>query len=257
VWASADPILAKYLSGQSNEGVYRSSNMALYSHAGNNPILLKDFDGNEWFRTITDAEANTRAYLKVTYGSKGRYETQYTNDPAADLKGNNAIAGGKSHPIKQWSNPGANEKGIRPVLQSNVQIPGEGSTYGARRATKKQPNRIHHGLDFSATTGAKDVHGSTVVATGAGQIGLSRDSGPGTGNSVRVDFSSDSFDQNFHLENRSVEVGQWVTMGQRIGTVGSTGMTDTNQYHLHYQTTRNGKEVDPNTTFKRPVPARD
>jgi RHS repeat-associated protein len=44
-WASADPILGNYLDGAAG-GIYQSSNLALYSYARNNPVALKDGDGN-------------------------------------------------------------------------------------------------------------------------------------------------------------------------------------------------------------------
>ena len=45
MWASADPILDKYLDGAVN-GVYESSNLALYTYARNNSVVLHDPDGN-------------------------------------------------------------------------------------------------------------------------------------------------------------------------------------------------------------------
>ncbi len=151
---------------------------------------------------------------------------------------------------------GAQAPTPRPVNLANAEIPGQGSTFGAPRPTQANPNRVHEGIDTSSTQGAQGVRGQPVVATGAGRIGLSQDSGLGTGNSVRVDFSAGNLDQNFHLGTRNVGQGDWVNLGQQIGTVGSTGLTDTNQYHLHYQTTRGGQLVDPNSVLREPYPVR-
>jgi RHS repeat-associated protein len=46
VWQSADPILARYLEGSPNDGVYGSPNLALYSYTYQNPVKLADPDGN-------------------------------------------------------------------------------------------------------------------------------------------------------------------------------------------------------------------
>jgi RHS repeat-associated protein len=47
VWQSADPILAKYLNGKGNGGVYSSMNMNLYSYSYQNPLNVLDPDGRE------------------------------------------------------------------------------------------------------------------------------------------------------------------------------------------------------------------
>jgi RHS repeat-associated protein len=44
-WLSPDPLVAKYLSGAPNSGVYTTSNLSLYSYTWNNPIALRDGDG--------------------------------------------------------------------------------------------------------------------------------------------------------------------------------------------------------------------
>jgi len=45
VWQSPDSILGSYLNGKPNGGVFGPINLALYSYAGLNPLVLKDPDG--------------------------------------------------------------------------------------------------------------------------------------------------------------------------------------------------------------------
>jgi RHS repeat-associated protein len=45
VWQSTDPILAQYLFGKPNGGVYLPANLGLYSYARNTPLKLTDPDG--------------------------------------------------------------------------------------------------------------------------------------------------------------------------------------------------------------------
>ncbi len=260
-WISADPAVTGYLNGKPNGGIYLPRNLDLYSYVVNNPVILKDADGNAWFNTITAEQANTRAYLQVTYRQGRQQVTQYTNTPATDLRGNRAIVGGHQYRIVSWSNPGAQSQGPRPVTTANTEIPSNQSTYRAARGTTTEPNRYHHGIDISHTQpeGGTGIRGQAIGTTGAGRVGLSQNSGAGTGNSVTVQFDSSwtNYDQNMHLETRNVNEGAWVNQGQQVGTVGSTGLQDENQYHLHYQTTRGGQEVNPQTTLQNPYPVRD
>jgi RHS repeat-associated protein len=51
LWVSPDPILADYLGGSPNGGMYGPSNLGLYTYSWNSPIRLRDPDG----RCPTDA----------------------------------------------------------------------------------------------------------------------------------------------------------------------------------------------------------
>lgn len=44
-WLSPDPILASYVHGKPNSGVYAPGNLGLYTYAWNNPVKLVDTDG--------------------------------------------------------------------------------------------------------------------------------------------------------------------------------------------------------------------
>ena len=45
MWLSPDPILASYMRGKPNGGVFEPANLGLYSYAWNNPVVLHDPDG--------------------------------------------------------------------------------------------------------------------------------------------------------------------------------------------------------------------
>ena len=45
MWINPDPILASYMQGEMNGGVFAPQNLGLYSYAWNNPIVLQDPDG--------------------------------------------------------------------------------------------------------------------------------------------------------------------------------------------------------------------
>ncbi|KYG09587.1 hypothetical protein BE21_17060 [Sorangium cellulosum] len=61
VWLSPDPVLAEYMAGRINGGVYRPINLGLYTYASNNPVVLVDPTGR-----FDDA---TRKFLATAIGA--------------------------------------------------------------------------------------------------------------------------------------------------------------------------------------------
>ncbi|WP_437912844.1 RHS repeat-associated core domain-containing protein [Sorangium sp. So ce302] len=67
VWLSPDPVLARYMAGRVNGGVFRPANLGLYAYAWNNPVGMVDPDGRApgdpwWKRSGLQA-------LGVAYGT--------------------------------------------------------------------------------------------------------------------------------------------------------------------------------------------
>ena len=81
VWQNPDPILTAYLAGRPSGGVYNPGNLNLYSYTWNNPVVMKDPDGNIiWFivaaaviitALTTPSIANAPAPGDKTYPSPG------------------------------------------------------------------------------------------------------------------------------------------------------------------------------------------
>lgn len=95
---------------------------------------------------------------------------------------------------------------------------------------------FHPGIDFKGNKGdaARCTANGTVV--GAGWYG-------GYGNCVRIAHANNYETLYGHLSRISVKVGQEVTVGEKIGEVGSTGHST--GAHLHYEVRKNGKAVNP------------
>jgi len=95
---------------------------------------------------------------------------------------------------------------------------------------------FHPGIDFKGNKGddARCTANGTVVF--AGWAG-------GYGNCVRIAHANSYETLYGHLSRISVKVGQDVTVGQKIGEVGSTGRSTGT--HLHYEIRKNGKAINP------------
>jgi murein DD-endopeptidase MepM/ murein hydrolase activator NlpD len=95
---------------------------------------------------------------------------------------------------------------------------------------------FHPGIDFKGNKGddARCTANGTVVF--AGWAG-------GYGNCVRIAHTNNYETLYGHLSRISVKVGQDVTVGQKIGEVGSTGRSTGT--HLHYEIRKNGKAINP------------
>jgi len=97
---------------------------------------------------------------------------------------------------------------------------------------------VHSGIDIAAP------YGSAVVASDSGTITEVGWRGPG-GLSVceRLDWGLEICD--YHLSATNVEVGDRVSAGQRIASVGSSG--ESTGPHVHWEARTNGVLVDPLT----------
>ncbi len=95
---------------------------------------------------------------------------------------------------------------------------------------------FHPGIDFKGNKGDDarcTANGRVVFAGWAG----------GYGNCVRIAHTNSYETLYGHLSRISVNVGQEVTVGQKIGEVGSTGRSTGT--HLHYEIRKNGKAINP------------
>ena len=98
----------------------------------------------------------------------------------------------------------------------------------------------HTGTDIGA------AYGAAIVAANAGTVTLAGWNS-GYGNCVIIDHGGGRATLYAHMSAFSVSVGQNVSKGQRIGSVGSTG--NSTGPHLHFEILINGAAVDPMQYF--------
>jgi murein DD-endopeptidase MepM/ murein hydrolase activator NlpD len=119
---------------------------------------------------------------------------------------------------------------IRPTLGSIT------SGFGYRRSPFGWAREFHSGVDIGAP------RGTAVYATGNGVIRMATYNS-GYGNVIFIDHGFGFSTVYAHLSRMEAKVGQKVTKGQLIGTVGSTGRSTAP--HLHYEVRVNGTAVNP------------
>lgn len=112
--------------------------------------------------------------------------------------------------------------------------------------------RLHAGIDISSSFGSPifSVGNGTVVDTvsscpGHGYYGSS--CGGGYGNVIFVDYGGGVLIKYGHLNSVNVGVGQSVSRGQIIGTMGNSGSSTGT--HLHYEIRVNGAAVNPRSLY--------
>ncbi|MFZ2907248.1 MAG: M23 family metallopeptidase [Cyclobacteriaceae bacterium] len=114
------------------------------------------------------------------------------------------------------------------------------SGFGKRINPFHKGNYRHPGADFAAP------RGTSVWATAKGiVVDIQRGSSlqAGYGNFVEIDHGNGLVTRYAHLEEVHVRVGQRLTKGFIIGTVGMSGGAVAP--HVHYEIIRHGKQVDP------------
>jgi len=110
------------------------------------------------------------------------------------------------------------------------------SPFGMRRHPVHGDMRMHNGIDIGAP------HGQAIVAADSGTVVTSQFNAS-YGNFIVISHGNGVSTLYAHLSTRQVSVGDTVTRGQRIGLVGSTGVST--GPHLHFEVIVNGSRVNP------------
>ncbi len=127
---------------------------------------------------------------------------------------------------------------------SSLVLPVEGyvtSGYGPRSDPFTGEPDHHTGLDISAKTGTE------IWAAAAGKVIKASDTGNGYGKCVIIEHYSGFRTLYGHCSELLVSVGDYVTAGDLIAKVGSTGRST--GPHLHFSVIIDGEYVDPTVYF--------
>lgn len=114
------------------------------------------------------------------------------------------------------------------------------SEYGYRSDPFLGTMRYHNGLDIAVPTG------TPVRSVSDGYVTLSSWYG-GYGNCVIISIGNGKSTLYGHLNSRACTAGQYVTKGQIVGYVGSTGRST--GPHLHFTLFLNGRDINPYSLY--------
>tara|TARA_B100001287_G_scaffold276340_1_gene286803 strand:- start:2365 stop:3249 length:885 start_codon:yes stop_codon:yes gene_type:complete len=126
---------------------------------------------------------------------------------------------------------------IHPVNMSDCKM---SSGFGKRMHPKLNRMHMHEGHDFAPIS---NFWNTEVFATANGIVKKSINLPKTYGQYIEIDHGDGIVTAYAHLRVRNVRKGQKVKRGQKIGVMGSTGMSTS--VHLHYEVKKNGKAVNP------------
>ena len=191
-------------------------------------------DAQAEYDAIAEEEAKAEETLQEAIRKRAAEQAKYNQN-------NNSNNGGGGNS----GGSGGNSGGGSATSLSNLQWPVPSCTlitsrFGYRVAPTTGASTYHGGLDIGAGMGA------SIVAAGAGDVIYAGANG-GYGNCVMIDHGNGVVTVYAHMSSIGVSYGQYVTAGQYVGAVGSTGVST--GPHCHFEIRINGAQTDPAAYF--------
>ena len=197
-------------------------------------------DAQAEYDAIAEEEAKAEETLQEAIRKRAAEQAKYNQN-------NNSINGGGGNSGGSGGNSGGggSSGGGSATSLSNLQWPVPSCTlitsrFGYRVAPTTGASTYHGGLDIGAGMGA------SIVAAGAGDVIYAGANG-GYGNCVMIDHGNGVVTVYAHRSSIGVSYGQYVTAGQYVGAVGSTGVST--GPHCHFEIRINGAQTDPAAYF--------
>ena len=197
-------------------------------------------DAQAEYDAIAEEEAKAEETLQEAIRKRAAEQAKYNQNNNSNNGG-----GGNSGGSGGNSGGGGSSGGGSATSLSNLQWPVPSCTlitsrFGYRVAPTTGASTYHGGLDIGAGMGA------SIVAAGAGDVIYAGANG-GFGNCVMIDHGNGVVTVYAHMSSIGVSYGQYVTAGQYVGAVGSTGVST--GPHCHFEIRINGAQTDPAAYF--------
>ena len=217
--------------------VGRSENDTYTQTADKDGVLLVGFDRDEpaAFVRVGDARVDfdieKREYdTSRIDGLPKRFVNEYTREQLAQIRKASALK--KVGFASKVEEVGFKNGFIYPVTTHT-----KTTNFGAQRILNGDPKRPHFGVDLAAPTG------TPILAPADGIVSLASEEMYFEGSLIMIDHGQGLISYYLHNETVDVEVGQRVTQGQQIGTVGSRGRST--GPHLCWRLKWRGRNLDP------------
>ena len=197
-------------------------------------------DAQAEYDAIAEEEAKAEETLQEAIRKRAAEQAKYNQNNNSNNGG-----GGNSGGSGGNSGGGGSSGGGSATSLSNLQWPVPSCTlitsrFGYRVAPTTGASTYHGGLDIGAGMGA------SIVAAVAGDVIYAGANG-GYGNCVMIDHGNGVVTVYAHMSSIGVSYGQYVTAGQYVGAVGSTGVST--GPHCHFEIRINGAQTDPAAYF--------
>lgn len=175
----------------------------------------------------------------IAYGTKERpVVTKPTTNSGSSSSNSGSSSSNSSSSSNNSSNSGSSSKPstssgkfIHPLKGAGRVSSGYGSRWGS----------FHKGIDYAASAG------TPIYASAAGQVIYSGYNNGGYGKLIIIDHGNGYQTYYAHCSSLYVNVGAYVSQGQNIAGVGSTG--DSTGNHLHFEVRKNGTPINPTSVY--------
>ena len=217
--------------------VGRSENDTYVQTANEDGVILVGFDRDEpaAFVRVGNARVNfdiqKREYdTSRIDGLPKKFVSEYTPEQLKQIRKASALK--KVGFASKVEHVGFKNGFIYPVANHT-----KTTNFGAQRILNGDPKRPHFGVDLAAPKG------TPILAPADGIVSLASEEMYFEGSLIMIDHGQGLISYYLHNETVDVEVGQRVTQGQQIGTVGSRGRST--GPHLCWRLKWRGRNLDP------------
>lgn len=207
----------------------------LEKQIGDNAKLLADLIAKaEEEKRIAAEKAAADAAAAANKNNNSSSSNKPSNKPSNSSGGSSSSGGSTSSGGS--SSSGGTTSSSQATAYGTFINPCPGGYVSSRFGYRAWDNSYHKGLDLAAAAGTPTyaADGGRVIRAGWSDS---------AGNWVVIDHGNGFVTKYMHHSVLYVSTGEYVSRGQQIGGVGTTGYSSGN--HLHFQVEKNGVAVDP------------